>query len=189
MPPIDSDVTMQQIQASVLFSNELYTPATPLDVCIWNGYQCNIRGESSFFLAYTNASLSQHNIILQRDAMAKFIKSLFQNTPDKRKPSQYGGEHEDLSDITPPMGGRRKLSISRSGRMKQTNRKRHSISLDIYGENLQSTEKPKSVEYHVNAPGKQTDLNKVDKQQRRHSSEVKTPEEEIDIAFNIIDKT
>lgn len=67
-------------------------------------------------------------------AMAKFLKSLFQTTPDKRKISQYGTEHEALGDVTPPMGGRRKLSISRSGRMKQTNRKRHSISLDLYGE-------------------------------------------------------
>lgn len=66
------------------------------------------------------------------------------------------------------------------------------ITLVIF-QNLQSNEKPKSVEYHVNAPGNQPiqppDLKNVDKIQRRHSSDVRTPEEEIDIAFNIIDKT
>ncbi|CAK1594556.1 unnamed protein product [Parnassius mnemosyne] len=125
--------------------------------------------------------------------MAKYIKSFFQTAPDKRKNSQSGTENDgDVSDLTPHLSGRRKLSISRSGRMKQTNKKRHSISLEIYGANLQCTEKPKTVEYHVNAPVNQTvkttDLNNEDKLQRRHSTDVRTPEEEIDIAFNIIDK-
>ncbi|XP_068625554.1 uncharacterized protein [Battus philenor] len=125
--------------------------------------------------------------------MAKFIKSFFQTTTDKRKNSQYGTEHEDVCDLSPPLGGRRKLSISRSGRMKQSNRKRHSISLELYRENLPSSEKTKTVEYHVNAPSSQPvinfDLKNEDRTQRRHSTEVRTPEEEIDIAFKIIDKT
>ncbi|CAG5013879.1 unnamed protein product [Parnassius apollo] len=123
--------------------------------------------------------------------MAKFIKSFFQTAPDKRKNSQCGTENDgDVSVLTPHL--RRKLSISRSGRMKQTNKKRHSISLEIYGANLQCAEKPKTVEYHVNTPVNQTiktpDLNNENKIQRRHSTDVRTPEEEIDIAFNIIDK-
>ncbi|XP_013138024.1 PREDICTED: uncharacterized protein LOC106102948 [Papilio polytes] len=121
--------------------------------------------------------------------MAKFIKSFFQTPSDKRRNSQYG---EEDGTLTPPLGGRRKLSISRSGRMKQSNKKRHSISLDLYGENLQSSEKIKTVEYHVNAPVNQSvknDLKHDDKVERRHSMEVRTPEEEIDIAFNVIDKT
>ncbi|KPJ19162.1 hypothetical protein RR48_05472 [Papilio machaon] len=122
--------------------------------------------------------------------MAKFIKSFFQTPSDKRRNSQYGNEEDGT--LTPPLGGRRKLSISRSGRMKQSNKKRHSISLDLYGENLQSTEKTKTVEYHVNTPVNQSvknDLKHEDKTQRRHSMEVRTPEEEIDIAFNVIDNT
>ncbi|XP_030023850.2 uncharacterized protein LOC115442820 [Manduca sexta] len=119
------------------------------------------------------------------------------------------------------MDGRRKLSISRSGRMKQANRKRHSLSLDLYGENGQntcSTEKPKVIQ--DNGPTSAPADIEGDRQNRRRSAddynepkvihsktvdvvansgsqskhrrlsvEPKSPEEEIDSAFEIIDKS
>lgn len=65
--------------------------------------------------------------------MAKFLKSIF-NPAEKRKVPRHDDATEDDKVEEPPMDGRRKLSISRSGRMKQANRKRHSLSLDLYGE-------------------------------------------------------
>ncbi|XP_072934732.1 uncharacterized protein [Epargyreus clarus] len=120
--------------------------------------------------------------------MAKFIKSIF-NTTERRKNSRYEEPEED-KDFTPPLDGRRKLSISRSGRMRQANRKRNSLSLELYGENLQSVEK-KNVEYHVNAPTNQTTFTESKKTEavRRSSADQTSPEEEIDLAFEIIDKT
>ncbi|XP_063834820.1 uncharacterized protein LOC135083991 [Ostrinia nubilalis] len=147
--------------------------------------------------------------------MAKYIKSIFQPSETRRTVSYEGSSEEDRTD--PPLDGRRKLSISRSGRMRQAQKKRLSLSLEIYGadgENL-PTEKPKSVEYHVNpaSPPVQTFTN-----QRRRSGEsrgssdsgkvilrgqgnqvtvvckentspvVTSPDEEIDSAFEIIDK-
>lgn len=68
--------------------------------------------------------------------MAKFLKSIF-NPAEKRKVSQYeteGGDEKTENSL--PMDDRRKLSISRSGRMKQANKKRHSLSLDLYGDEV-----------------------------------------------------
>ncbi|XP_012546732.1 uncharacterized protein LOC101735880 [Bombyx mori] len=144
--------------------------------------------------------------------MAKFLKSFF--TPsEKRKHSKHDGETEDGKTDFPPLDERRKLSISRSGRLKQANRKRHSLSLDLYGESNQCIEKPKSREYHVQIAS--SDLI-TDKNQRRKSADsnnyihtkterfhkTKTqdnkqsnvndagvcPETEIDSAFEIIDR-
>lgn len=62
--------------------------------------------------------------------MAKFLKSIFQPTDVRRTVSYEGSSEEDRE---PPLDGRRKLSISRSGRMKQAQKKRLSLTLDIYG--------------------------------------------------------
>lgn len=64
--------------------------------------------------------------------MAKFIKSIF-HTSERRK-SRYEEGEEDRNNVVPPMDGRRKLSISRSGRMRQANRKRNSLSLELYNQ-------------------------------------------------------
>ncbi|XP_049880915.1 uncharacterized protein LOC126377242 [Pectinophora gossypiella] len=138
--------------------------------------------------------------------MAKFLKSFF--TPDKRKTSRMEGEGEEVNDFTPPMDGRRNLSISRSGRMRQAHKKRHSLSMELYGEKNQPTEKPKSVEYHVNKSEATLQQNKrssteqeVNKEVKEHAEKnvkedkrrnsvdmIKTPEEEIESAFEVIDK-
>lgn len=60
------------------------------------------------------------------------LMSFFQPT-EKRKPAKYEEESEDRSE-TPPPDERRKWSISRSGRMKQANKKRHNVTIDLYGE-------------------------------------------------------
>ncbi|KAL0811403.1 hypothetical protein ABMA28_009806 [Loxostege sticticalis] len=148
--------------------------------------------------------------------MAKFLKSIFQPT-DVRRTVSYEGSSED--DREPPLDGRRKLSISRSGRMKQAQKKRLSLSLDIYGAEGQNlpTEKPKSVEYHVNPASPpirdnsnqrrrsgdsrtSTDSGKVvlrsqrnqvtvvSKEKRNTNPVVMSPDDEIDSAFEIIDK-
>lgn len=63
--------------------------------------------------------------------MAKFIKSIFH--PSERRKSRYEEGEEDKA-VAPPLDGRRKLSISRSGRMRQANKKRHSLSLELYNQ-------------------------------------------------------
>lgn len=65
--------------------------------------------------------------------MAKFLKSIF-NTSERRKLPRHECEAEDDKTDSPPLDERRKLSISRSGRLKQANKKRHSLSLDLYGD-------------------------------------------------------
>lgn len=60
------------------------------------------------------------------------LMSFFQPT-EKRKPAKFEEESEDRSE-TPPPDERRKWSISRSGRMKQANKKRHNVTIDLYGE-------------------------------------------------------
>ncbi|RVE48257.1 hypothetical protein evm_007114 [Chilo suppressalis] len=155
--------------------------------------------------------------------MAKFLKSFFQT--EKRSHSYEGSAEDDKTDLPPPMEGRRKLSVSRSGRMKQAQKKRLSLSLEIFGNDaLQIQEKPKTLEYHVNSISKSplpvnrrrrsgdskisSDSEKnaksekslsiatseTDAKQKRNIGEhnieqKKTPEEEIDTAFEIIDKT
>lgn len=64
--------------------------------------------------------------------MAKLLKSIF-NTAERRKAPQEG-EEEDEKHVTPPMDSRRQLSISRSGRLRQANKKRHSLTLELYGD-------------------------------------------------------
>ncbi|KAG7297451.1 hypothetical protein JYU34_019451 [Plutella xylostella] len=125
--------------------------------------------------------------------MAKFIKSFFNG--------QRRASKQDIDeDFTPPLDSRRKLSISRSGRMKQANKKRHSLSLELYGDNHQR-EKPAAKEYHVHGKS-YTDNSNLEKQKtdpktakknepsdKGNSEQIKTPEEEIDSAFEILDKT
>lgn len=65
--------------------------------------------------------------------MAKFIKSIFY-TNDRRKNSKHEEGDEEKVTNALPLDGRRKLSISRSGRMKHSNRKRHSLSLELYNQ-------------------------------------------------------
>ncbi|KAL4708590.1 hypothetical protein ACJJTC_014198 [Scirpophaga incertulas] len=139
--------------------------------------------------------------------MEKFLKSLFQS--DKGKARE---EPEDDKE-PPPLEGRRKLSVSRSGRMKQANKKRLSLSLDIYGDDQhQMQEKIKTREYHVhsmsapvadsNQRRSKTDIKSSTEDDRFPKKEshklpealvledkIKTPEEEIDSAFEIIEKT
>ncbi|CAG9794776.1 unnamed protein product [Diatraea saccharalis] len=154
--------------------------------------------------------------------MAKFLKSFFQT--EKRSHSYEGSSEDDRMDLPSTMEGRRKLSVSRSGRMKQAQKKRLSLSLDIYGnDTLQMPEKPKKMEYHVNPitstanftnqrrrsgdsktssesdksikseeknDPKTTEIVQDAKQRKMDIVEkVKTPEEEIDTAFQIIDNT
>ncbi|KAH9643178.1 hypothetical protein HF086_010630 [Spodoptera exigua] len=125
-------------------------------------------------------------------------------------------------EVSPPQAGtRRQLSISRSGRMRQANKKRHSLTLELYGESIQidAIEKTTTREYHVNTPSHtapavvespvKTRLGTVDREDRYPKSmstdistfdipldnAVKTvskeisPEEEIDNAFEILDKS
>ncbi|KAI5645653.1 hypothetical protein NE865_02320 [Phthorimaea operculella] len=129
--------------------------------------------------------------------MAKFIKSIF--TTEKKKPSS---EEDANCDFTPPLDQRRKLSISRSGRMKQANKKRFELSPDLYGEETIQYEKPKNKEYHVNKvididPNRQPSLDRQSKEEKieehkresaNNRSGEKSPEEEIESAFEIIDK-
>lgn len=60
----------------------------------------------------------------------EFLKSIF--TPEKKKDSTL--DEEDKNDFTPPFDERRKLSISRSGKMKQANKLRNALSSDLYGQ-------------------------------------------------------
>ncbi|XP_045526460.1 uncharacterized protein LOC123715480 [Pieris brassicae] len=99
--------------------------------------------------------------------MAKIIKSIF-NTSERRK-SRFEDKEEDV----PSPDLRRKLSISRSGRMRQANKKRQSLSLEVYGQEHQD---------------KQKTVDQKSETKRRQSTEL-SPEEEIDSAFEIIDKT
>uniref|UniRef100_A0A2A4K1X8 Uncharacterized protein n=1 Tax=Heliothis virescens TaxID=7102 RepID=A0A2A4K1X8_HELVI len=155
--------------------------------------------------------------------MAKFLKSIFQPT-DRRKPAYEHEAEEDRSE-SPQPASRRQLSISRSGRMKQANKKRHSLTLELYGETIQidAVENPSPMEYHVHAPShtappvlepnstntgrfdtadmndvidlpnQSTDLAKtIDitlEAKLRTVGIEKSPEEEIDNAFEILDKS
>ncbi|XP_039760646.1 uncharacterized protein LOC120634237 [Pararge aegeria] len=110
--------------------------------------------------------------------MAKFIKSFFTN--DRRKNSCFEESEED-KNIALSLDGRRKLSLSRSGRMKQTNKKRHSLSLDVYNQDIQMSEKPRNTELQTASVTKD---NKPENVRRSLSAE-----EEIDTAFEIINKT
>ncbi|XP_034837222.1 uncharacterized protein [Maniola hyperantus] len=111
--------------------------------------------------------------------MAKFIKSFF-NTTERRKNSRYEENEEDKSNPL-PLG--RKLSISRSGRMKQAIKKRHSLSLDVYNQDTQNAEKPKNTE--VQKTQRPSVTENITKTENRLSLNV---EEEIDTAFEIIHK-
>lgn len=117
--------------------------------------------------------------------MAKFIKSIF-NT-DKKQSKSNDSLEENREDFTPPLDIRRKLSISRSGRMKQ-NKKRRSLSLEVYGDNYHLADKQTSKEYHVH--GKAFTQNSSEKHKTTETVRKKsvTPDEEIDNAFQIIDK-
>nr|XP_026498801.1 uncharacterized protein LOC113402709 [Vanessa tameamea]XP_026498802.1 uncharacterized protein LOC113402709 [Vanessa tameamea]XP_026498803.1 uncharacterized protein LOC113402709 [Vanessa tameamea] len=122
--------------------------------------------------------------------MAKFIKSIF-HTTDRRRTSRYEESEEDKPNVAPPLDGRRKLSISRSGRMRQANRKRHSLSLELYNHEIQMTEKSKCNEYHTNNQKQASiEINQTTNfsNQLNQTTEIKSPEEEIDSAFEIIDK-
>ncbi|XP_045780464.1 uncharacterized protein LOC123877658 [Maniola jurtina] len=115
--------------------------------------------------------------------MAKFIKSFF-NTTERRKNSRFEENEEDKSNSL-PLG--RKLSISRSGRMKQAIKKRHSLSLDVYNQETQIIEKPKNAEVQkTQRPERPSVTENNSKTEKRHSLNV---EEEIDTAFEIINKT
>ncbi|KAF9805029.1 hypothetical protein SFRURICE_002526 [Spodoptera frugiperda] len=152
--------------------------------------------------------------------MAKFLKNIF-HTTDRRKAPHYESELEDERSESPQSGTTRHLFISRSGRMRQANKKRHSLTLEIYGDNIQieAMEKTTSREYHVNAPSHtapavvespaKTRLGRVYREDRYPKAmstdisafeipldnTVKTvakeisPEEEIDNAFEILDKS
>ncbi|KAJ0170810.1 hypothetical protein K1T71_013582 [Dendrolimus kikuchii] len=147
--------------------------------------------------------------------MAKFLKSIFNPTEKRRAPHYEGEAGDEKTENALPMDERRKLSISRSGRMKQANKKRHSLSLELYGdENMQSTDKPKTMEYYVNnavsAPAdfadrrKSADVNSApdfnseksvsirdspENKQRRLSAGASSPDEDIDSYFEVIDKS
>ncbi|XP_047036255.1 uncharacterized protein LOC124642008 [Helicoverpa zea] len=156
--------------------------------------------------------------------MAKFLKSIF-HTTDRRKPSHYEHEVEDERSESPPPERRRQLSISRSGRMKQANKKRHSLTLELYGETIQidAVENPVPMDYQIHSPShtapadlepysanpgrfdtadmndvidlpdQSTDLAKtIEVTLEAKLSTVaieKSPEEEIDNAFEILDKS
>ncbi|XP_063369252.1 uncharacterized protein LOC134657615 [Cydia amplana] len=109
------------------------------------------------------------------------LMSFFQ--PEKRRASkkEEGLEERDVSVVE----DRRKWSISRSGRMKQANKKRHSVAKDLYGETCAPVEKPKTLEYHVNIPVKPVESAS---EPDGSPSEPKSPEEEIESAFEILDK-
>ncbi|XP_048001552.1 uncharacterized protein LOC125238306 [Leguminivora glycinivorella] len=107
------------------------------------------------------------------------LMSFFQ--PEKRRAKK----EEDIEERdVPAVEDRRKWSISRSGRMKQANKKRHSVAKDLYGEACVPVEKPKTLEYHVNIPVKPLD----ESTKPESPSEPKSPEEEIESAFEILDK-
>ncbi|CAH2096975.1 unnamed protein product [Euphydryas editha] len=118
--------------------------------------------------------------------MAKFIKSIFLTT-DRRKNSRHEEGDEEKVNNALPLDGRRKLSISRSGRMKQANRKRHSLSLEVYNQEIQMNEKRKSVDYQTNQKPIVMEMQTTN-MQRSCTPPLKTPEEEIDRAFEIIEK-
>ncbi|XP_026754162.1 uncharacterized protein LOC113514310 [Galleria mellonella] len=99
--------------------------------------------------------------------MARFLKSLFSNNDKK------SDLHDAPSEDIPPQDMKRKYSMSRSGRLKQSNKKRHSLSLELYGENYQQADKPKSMEYHVNNPP----IFEVKTHQRKKSSDSKTSQD------------
>ncbi|XP_059050637.1 uncharacterized protein LOC131845572 isoform X2 [Achroia grisella] len=101
--------------------------------------------------------------------MAKFIKSLF-NTSDTKKSDLYDGTP---SEDSTPQDIRRTYSISRSGRMKQYNKKRHTLSMELYGENYQQADKSRSVEYHVN----NSTIFEVKTHKRNKSSDSKTSQD------------
>ncbi|KAJ8709714.1 hypothetical protein PYW08_009718 [Mythimna loreyi] len=159
--------------------------------------------------------------------MAKFFKSIF-HTTDRRKAPHYRDDpdvDEDRSE-SPQAGSKRQLSISRSGRMRQYNKKRNSLTLELYGEtiSIDAVEKPQAMEYHVNAPSHtapavlgsrksrfgSTEPKEVKPKEVDSSAEfaiidvvplqsklstvaidtsAKSPDEEIDLAFEIIDKS
>lgn len=161
--------------------------------------------------------------------MAKFFKSIF-HTTDRRMAPHYREEadtDEDRSE-SPQTVTKRQLSISRSGRMRQAPKKRHSLTLELYGEAIQidAVEKPQAMEYHVNTPSHtapavlgprksrfgSTEPEEVKPKEVDPSTEfanfdvvplqkklstvalnvdpaAKSPEEEIDLAFEILDKS
>ncbi|KAM3960657.1 uncharacterized protein ACR2FA_005247 [Aphomia sociella] len=101
--------------------------------------------------------------------MAKFIKSLFQPN-DVRRSESYD---EPTTEDTPPLDSKRKLSMSRSGKLKQLYKKRHSLSMELYGENYKQLDKPKSLEYHVNNTTKM----EMRTHQRKKSTDSKTSQD------------
>ncbi|XP_023940893.2 uncharacterized protein LOC112047856 [Bicyclus anynana] len=112
--------------------------------------------------------------------MAKFIKSFF--SADRRR--SRNEECEEDKNIALSLDGRRKLSLSRSGRMKQANRKRQSLSLDVYNHDIQMSEKPKTTEIQTAQRKSVIEENKTENVRRSLNAE-----EEIDTAFEIINKT
>ncbi|OWR51770.1 hypothetical protein KGM_207208 [Danaus plexippus plexippus] len=115
--------------------------------------------------------------------MAKFIKSIF-NTTERRK-SRYEDAEEDKNNFTPPLDDRRKLSTSRSGRLKQANKKRHSLSLELYNQEMEMYEKRNSNDSNVANKQNESKISK----NIQNSTEIITPEEQIESAFSVIDKT
>lgn len=168
-------------------------------------------------------------MVCERDAdskMAKFFKSIF-HTTDRRRAPHYN-EHADADEErseSPSAGTKRQLSISRSGRMRQANKKRHSLTLELYGETIQidAVERPQPMEYVVNTPSHtapaalgprksrfgSTEPEDIQPREVDSSTEFatfdvvplqtklstvaidspKSPEEEIDQAFEILDKS
>lgn len=108
--------------------------------------------------------------------------SFFQSEKRRTSKKEEDIEERDVSVVE----DRRKWSISRSGRMKQANKKRHSVAKDLYGETCAPVEKPKTMEYHVNTLVKP--LENASIKPDESPSELKSPEEEIESAFEILDK-
>lgn len=103
--------------------------------------------------------------------MAKFLKTIFSSSSERKRSSKCsdkGLDDDGRNDFSVPGDDRRKLSISRSGRMKQNNKKRAQLSSEVFGEELQVQHKPTTIEYHVHRKKPQ-----VDQQQPQEVSKTK----------------
>lgn len=75
--------------------------------------------------------------------MAKFFKNLFSHSTlssekkkaSKSKPELMSSEDDDR-EFSAPYDTRRKMSVSRSGRMKQNLKQRGALANDLYGEEV-----------------------------------------------------
>ncbi|GBP80814.1 hypothetical protein EVAR_60441_1 [Eumeta japonica] len=126
--------------------------------------------------------------------MSKVLKSFFPS--NEKRISTKNHDNEITEDHPLPLDSRRKLSISRSGKMKQTNKKRHTLSPDLYGNfnTLQMPERQSSMEYHVHSKTFTEQIQNggataaIETEPKRPSGGATSPEEEIDSAFEVIDK-